>query len=41
MAQPSYFIAVARIWQGLKRQDATLKDALLSIEAKRAESGGG
>ena len=41
MAQLSYFIAVARIWQGPKRQDATLKDALLSIEAKRAESGGG
>ena len=41
VADPSYFIAVARIWLGNKPADATLKDALLSIEAKRAESGGG
>ena len=41
VADPSYFIAVARIWLGNKPADATLKDALLGIEAKRAESGGG
>lgn len=41
VTDPTYFTAVARIWLGPKPADANLKDALLGVEARRGESGGG
>lgn len=41
VADPGYFASIARIWLGAKPVDGLLKDALLGIESKRAESGGG
>ena len=41
VTDPAYFAAVARIWLGPKPADANLKYALLGIEARRTDSGGG